>query len=117
MPLASVRRTGNLSGFAHSRAGKFACPPEPSLFTGQGADERRFDLVRLWSIPVRSADRQPDGPRRTDDVANKLLERAHVGVAPGVDFGAAGEGKLRFCYAVSESRLREALSRMEKEFA
>lgn len=50
-------------------------------------------------------------------LANDLLERAHVGVAPGVDFGAAGEGKLRFCYAVSEARLREALSRMEKVLA
>jgi aspartate/methionine/tyrosine aminotransferase len=41
-----------------------------------------------------------------------LLERAGVAVTPGVDFGAAGEGFLRFCYAASEDVLREALERL-----
>ena len=46
------------------------------------------------------------------ELANELLESAHVGVTPGVDFGSAGEGYLRLCYAVSESSIREALARM-----
>lgn len=46
------------------------------------------------------------------ELAFDLLERAHVGVAPGVDFGAAGEGWLRFCYAASEETLAEALERL-----
>ena len=45
-------------------------------------------------------------------LADQLLERAHVGVTPGVDFGAAGEGFLRFCYAVSEEAIREGLARL-----
>ena len=45
-------------------------------------------------------------------LANELLERAHVGVCPGVDFGAAGEGMLRFCYAVSEAPIDRALERL-----
>ncbi len=45
-------------------------------------------------------------------LANQLLERAHVGVTPGIDFGAAGEGFLRFCYAVSEDAIREGLARL-----
>jgi aspartate/methionine/tyrosine aminotransferase len=45
-------------------------------------------------------------------LAFDLLERAHVAVTPGVDFGAAGEGFLRFCYAASEADLEEALSRL-----
>ena len=45
-------------------------------------------------------------------LASEILERAHVGVCPGVDFGAAGEGKLRFCYAVSEDTLQCALERL-----
>jgi aspartate/methionine/tyrosine aminotransferase len=46
-----------------------------------------------------------------------LLERAGVAVTPGVDFGAAGEGFLRFCYANSDDALREALARLGKLFA
>ena len=41
-----------------------------------------------------------------------LLERARVGAAPGIDFGAAGEGWLRFCCAASEASLDEALARL-----
>jgi aspartate/methionine/tyrosine aminotransferase len=45
-------------------------------------------------------------------LASELLERAHVGTTPGIDFGAAAEGMLRFCYAVSEEALDEALARL-----
>jgi aspartate aminotransferase len=41
-----------------------------------------------------------------------LLERAHVAVTPGIDFGEAGEGFLRFCFAVSEEALDEGLERL-----
>jgi len=53
-------------------------------------------------------------------LAFDLLERAGVGTCPGVDFGAAGEGWLRFCSAASESDLRRALERLAQvlpEFA
>ncbi len=42
-----------------------------------------------------------------------ILERAKVGVAPGVDFGPNGEGYLRFSYANSMENLAEALKRLE----
>ncbi len=45
-------------------------------------------------------------------LAYTLLERANVGVTPGVDFGEAGEGWLRFSYANSESAIAEALERL-----
>jgi aspartate/methionine/tyrosine aminotransferase len=47
-------------------------------------------------------------------LAYTLLERAQVGAAPGIDFGSAGEGWLRFCYAVSESAIEEALERLSR---
>ncbi|MGH0031004.1 MAG: pyridoxal phosphate-dependent aminotransferase [Myxococcota bacterium] len=50
-------------------------------------------------------------------LAFDLLERAHVGVTPGVDFGAAGEGWLRFCYAASEDTLDRALERLAAALA
>jgi aspartate/methionine/tyrosine aminotransferase len=47
-------------------------------------------------------------------LAFEILERAHVGVTPGVDFGIAGEGWLRFCYAASESAIEAALERLAR---
>jgi aspartate/methionine/tyrosine aminotransferase len=45
-------------------------------------------------------------------LAFEILERARVGTCPGIDFGAAGEGWLRFCSAASEASIAEALERL-----
>jgi aspartate/methionine/tyrosine aminotransferase len=47
-------------------------------------------------------------------LAFELLERARVGAAPGVDFGVAAEGWLRFCCAVSEDTIDAALEQMAR---
>jgi aspartate/methionine/tyrosine aminotransferase len=44
--------------------------------------------------------------------AFEILERAHVGVTPGVDFGRNAEGYLRFSYAQSLERIQEAMVRL-----
>jgi aspartate/methionine/tyrosine aminotransferase len=46
-------------------------------------------------------------------LAFDILEKAKVGVAPGIDFGPGGEGFLRFSYANSLENLEEALGRLE----
>lgn len=46
-------------------------------------------------------------------LARRLLEEAHIGVAPGVDFGPAGEGHLRFSFASGLDRIQEGLRRLE----
>ena len=45
-------------------------------------------------------------------LAFDILEKAHVGVTPGVDFGAGGEGFLRLSYANSLENIHEALARL-----
>jgi (5-formylfuran-3-yl)methyl phosphate transaminase len=50
--------------------------------------------------------------RDSHALALDLLERAQVGTTPGIDFGAEGEGFLRFCYAASDDALHEALARL-----
>ncbi len=45
-------------------------------------------------------------------LAFELLEKAHVGVAPGVDFGSNAEGYLRFSYANALEKIQEALKRL-----
>jgi (5-formylfuran-3-yl)methyl phosphate transaminase len=49
-------------------------------------------------------------------LAFDILEKAHVGVAPGIDFGANGEGYLRFSYASSMENIAEAMNRLEAYF-
>lgn len=46
--------------------------------------------------------------------AYDILEKAHVGVTPGVDFGSAAEGFLRLSYANSLENLKEGMNRLEK---
>lgn len=46
-------------------------------------------------------------------LALDILEKAHVGVTPGIDFGANGEGYLRFSYANSMENLKTGLDRVE----
>ena len=46
-------------------------------------------------------------------LAFDILEKAHVGVAPGIDFGRNGEGYLRFSYANSMENIGEGMDRLE----
>ena len=50
-------------------------------------------------------------------LAFDILEHAHVGVTPGVDFGRRAEGFLRFSYANSLEQIEEALERIGRYFA
>ncbi|MCP3941249.1 MAG: pyridoxal phosphate-dependent aminotransferase [Desulfobacteraceae bacterium] len=46
-------------------------------------------------------------------LAFDILEKAHIGVTPGIDFGVNGEGYLRFSYANSMENLIIGMDRME----
>ncbi len=45
-------------------------------------------------------------------LANRLLETAQVAVTPGIDFGTAGEGWLRFSCTAADATIDEALERI-----
>jgi aspartate/methionine/tyrosine aminotransferase len=47
-------------------------------------------------------------------LAFDILEKAHVGVTPGIDFGENGEGYLRFSYANSMENIAEGMDRLGK---
>ncbi|MCD4742041.1 MAG: pyridoxal phosphate-dependent aminotransferase [Desulfobacteraceae bacterium] len=49
-------------------------------------------------------------------LAIDILEKAHVGVTPGIGFGANGEGYLRFSYANSLDNIKTGLDRLEEYF-
>lgn len=46
-------------------------------------------------------------------LALDILEKAHIGVTPGIDFGENGEGYLRFSYANSLDNLKVGMDRLE----
>lgn len=50
-------------------------------------------------------------------LAFDILEQAHVGVTPGIDFGEGGEGFLRFSYANSLENIEEGMNRVERYLA
>jgi aspartate/methionine/tyrosine aminotransferase len=42
-----------------------------------------------------------------------ILEKAHVGITPGIDFGTGGEGFIRLSYANSLENIRTGMDRLE----
>lgn len=54
-----------------------------------------------------------DDTRRSDELANYLLQEAGVCVLPGTSFGEMGEGYLRLCYANSLEAIEAALEKIK----
>jgi aspartate aminotransferase len=55
-----------------------------------------------------------DGLRDSFSFCRRLLEETRVGLAPGVAFGAGGEGSIRICYAADRSVLEPAMERLTR---
>ena len=47
------------------------------------------------------------------EFAKKLIVETKVGVAPGIAFGASGEGHLRICFAANEGFINTIMDRLE----
>ena len=86
-------------------------------------DERRKFLVdglqklgfKIWVEPKGAFYVFADARMFAADTykfAFDILENAHVGVTPGIDFGSQGQGFLRFCYANSLKNIQEGLRRI-----
>jgi aspartate aminotransferase len=50
-------------------------------------------------------------------MAEHLISRGRIGCIPGVDFGACGEGYIRFCFARDRRELTGAIESMSRVFA
>ncbi len=53
-----------------------------------------------------------EGLRDSFSFCRRLLEETRVGIAPGVAFGAGGEGSVRICYAADRTVLGPAMERL-----
>jgi aspartate/methionine/tyrosine aminotransferase len=64
-----------------------------------------------WTSPM------PNAPESQSWAMTEfLIKRARIGSVPGVDFGARGEGHLRFCFARDRKEIEGALESMEAAF-
>jgi aspartate/methionine/tyrosine aminotransferase len=86
-------------------------------------ENRDFCLSALREIPGVTVP-EPDGAfylfpkiaELTDsfELCRRLLIETKVGLAPGVAFGAGGEGSVRICYAADRSILDPAMERLAR---
>ena len=124
-------RATQLNEFIISHAPSFAQrAAETALLWGENTlaemlvrlkENRDFCLAALAKMP-RVTVPKPDGafylfPKiagMTDsfDFCKRLLMDTHVGLAPGVAFGAGGEGSVRICYAAEKQIVQEAMARL-----
>ena len=88
---------------------------------GRWLQNRDFALSILTEIPgvtVPSPDGafylfpRIDGLRDSFEFCRRLLLEKKVGLAPGVAFGAGGEGSIRICYAADRTVLEPAMERL-----
>jgi aspartate/methionine/tyrosine aminotransferase len=87
-------------------------------------ERRRFMIRRLKDLgfgitvdPTGAFYVLANAKRFSEDsykLAFDILEHAHVGVTPGIDFGANAEGYLRFSYANTLENIAEGMDRIEK---
>ena len=94
---------------------------ELARMLGRLKENRDLCLDALRGVPGVTVPK-PDGafylfPRieGLDDsfaFCKRLLEETRVGLAPGVAFGAGGEGSIRICYAADRSILEPAMERL-----
>ena len=85
---------------------------------------RRFMIQRLREIgfgitvePTGAFYVFANARRFTNDsyaFAFEVLEKAGVGITPGIDFGPQGEGYIRFSYANSTANIAEGLDSLER---
>ncbi|EGB14347.1 aminotransferase class I and II [Pseudodesulfovibrio mercurii] len=47
-------------------------------------------------------------------LAYDILDKAHIAVTPGIDFGQGAEGYIRFSYATSMANIEEGMNRLEQ---
>lgn len=86
-----------------------------SVFTGTPPAGAFYAFLRInpaWQPPTG-----PPAASRSWSMTEFLISRGRIGCVPGVDFGAVGEGYVRFCFARDRAELTGALDSMRTLFA
>jgi aspartate/methionine/tyrosine aminotransferase len=84
------------------------------VFSGEPPRGAFYAFLRIdpgWQPPAEST-----ASSRSWAMTEFLISRGRIGCVPGVDFGANGEGYLRFCFARDRHELTGAIDSMEALF-
>jgi aspartate aminotransferase len=85
------------------------------VFSGDPPNGAFYAFVRI--NPASSGAIQPGSNGSISwAMAEHLIKHGRIGCVPGVDFGAAGEGYIRFCFARERRELTGALDSMRQLF-
>jgi aspartate aminotransferase len=91
------------------------------LFTGAPPAGAFYAFVKIdpaWPGASSSSDASGASAASKESIswrmAEFLIAHAKIGCVPGVDFGAAGEGYVRFCFARERRELDAALASMQQ---
>lgn len=125
-------RATQLNEFIVSHAPSFAQRAgETALLWGEAAvremlarlrENRDFCMAALRKMPGVTLPKPEgafyvfpriDGLSDSFEFCRRLLMETGVGLAPGVAFGAGGEGAVRICYAAEMSILEQAMARLK----
>jgi aspartate/methionine/tyrosine aminotransferase len=87
----------------------------PGIFSGEPPDGAFYAFVRVNPDWAREAGLT--NPSLSWGVAEHLIAHGRIGCVPGVDFGPASEGYIRFCFARERKELNGALASMREVFA
>ncbi len=82
------------------------------MFTGEPPDGAFYAFLRInpaWNGA-------PEATSLSWGMAEHLIKHGRIGCVPGVDFGDAGEGHIRFCFARERKELSGALDSMRQLF-
>lgn len=112
------------AGFAQKAAETALAEGEPEVASMVRALEmnRNYCLGMLGEMPRVSVPRPEgafylfphiEGLTDSFDFCKRLLLETRVGLAPGVAFGAGGEGSVRICYAADRNVLESAMERLK----
>jgi aspartate aminotransferase len=104
-----ARRDLFYAGIGESAAGVFSGTPPTGAF---------YAFLKInsgWKGPASAASRTAESISWR--MVEHLVKDGRIGCVPGVDFGAHGEGYVRFCFARDRAELAGALESMKRVFS
>jgi aspartate aminotransferase len=87
----------------------------PGILSGTPPDGAFYAFVRI--NPDWMKDMGIKAPSLSWALAEHLIKHARIGCVPGVDFGASGEGYVRFAFGRERKELEGALASMKQALA
>src|SRR5437867_1820187 len=90
------------------------------VFSGAPPAGAFYAFLRIdpqWARSARATQPDPGNASISWTMVEHLIKNGRIGCVPGVDFGAHGEGYIRFCFARDRKELTGALQSMKHLFA